>query len=120
MNWGMYQRPDQWAYRLVFIIQIFVPLTYISGSFFIPESPRWLVGQGRYAEAKMELEVLRKTTSDELLGREIELIIAAEEENKAQFGISWSECFRYVASLPLASHAKELTKCTEEPTCDEP
>ncbi|KAJ5694271.1 hypothetical protein N7536_004683 [Penicillium majusculum] len=94
MNWGMYQRPDQWAYRLVFIIQIFVPLTYISGSFFIPESPRWLVGQGRYAEAKMELEVLRKTTSDELLGREIELIIAAEEENKAQFGSSWSECFR--------------------------
>ncbi|KAJ5657139.1 Major facilitator superfamily domain general substrate transporter [Penicillium longicatenatum] len=56
-------RTDQWAYRLVLLIQIFVPIVYIIGSFFVPESPRWLIGNGRYADAEKELKVLRKDTS---------------------------------------------------------
>ncbi|KAL4738267.1 general substrate transporter [Aspergillus similis] len=94
MNWGMYERTDQWAYRLVFIIQIVVPVVYIVGSFLIPESPRWLIGQGQEAEAKKVLALLRTNTSPEVIALEIQLILDAEEVNKAQFNSSWAECIR--------------------------
>jgi MFS family permease len=99
MTWGMHLRTDQWAYRFVLLIQIFVPIVYIIGSFFVPESPRWLIGNGRYADAEKELKVLRKDTSTRLIEREIQLIIAAEEDNKRQFSGSWMECFRFAFIL---------------------
>ncbi|KAJ6003491.1 Major facilitator superfamily domain general substrate transporter [Penicillium sp. IBT 35674x] len=94
MNWGMHLRTDQWAYRLVLLIQILVPIFYIIGSFFVPESPRWLIGNGQFADAEKELRLLRKDTSTQVIEREVQLIIAAEEDNKRQFSGSWMECIR--------------------------
>jgi MFS family permease len=95
-NWGMYQRTDQWAYRLVLILQLTVPVMFVIGSFFVPESPRWLIGKDRRADAGNSLRTLRTDTSPEVVDQEIQLIMAAEEENKSQFDRSWVECFRYV------------------------
>ena len=95
-NWGMYQRTDQWAYRLVLILQLTVPIIFVIGSFFVPESPRWLIGKNRRADAGNSLRTLRTDTSPEVVDQEIQLIMAAEEENKSQFDRSWVECFRYV------------------------
>ncbi|OQE14752.1 hypothetical protein PENSTE_c033G09459 [Penicillium steckii] len=94
INWAMYQRTDQWAYRLVFVIQVVVPAFYIVGSYFVPESPRWLIGRGRIAEAERELQTLRKSSRSEMISHEIQMIMEAEEENQRQFNSSWIECIR--------------------------
>lgn len=93
-NWGMHNRTDQWAYRLVFIMQLIIPVIFVTGSLFIPESPRWLIGKGRDAEAKKVLGILRTGTPQELIEHEVQLLSAAEEENRTQFKTSWMECFK--------------------------
>lgn len=97
-NWGMHSRTDQWAYRLVIMLQIVQPIFFIAGSYFIPESPRWLLGKSRQEEALSAMEKLRSGTSRDQLEREVNLIAAAEEENKALFNNSWKECFVSVTS----------------------
>jgi hypothetical protein len=98
MNWAMYQRTDQWAYRLVIVIQIVVPLIYIVGSFLLPESPRWLIGKGRDEDAEKPLKILRKNTVPAIIRQKKQLLVATEEDNKAQFDGSWFECFTLVIS----------------------
>lgn len=93
-TWGMQYRKDQWAYRLTIIVQIICPVIFLPWSFFIPESPRWLIGKGRGAEAEKSLAYLRSTTSREVIQQETQLIAAAEEDNKRQFGHSWIECLK--------------------------
>lgn len=83
-NWGLYERTDQWAYRIVIILQALLPCIFLPGSFFIPESPRWLLGKGRLDEARAELKRLRPKTDQHLIDQEIDLIAAAEEENNSQ------------------------------------
>ncbi|VUC27439.1 unnamed protein product [Clonostachys rosea] len=93
VNWGMNERTDQWAYRLVIVLQIIQPILFIIGSFFIPESPRWLVGKARLDDALASLQKLRAGLPEESLVRERALIATSEEENRAQFSNSWRECF---------------------------
>lgn len=95
-NWGLYERTDQWAYRIVIILQALLPCIFLAGSFFIPESPRWLLGNGRLDEARAELKRLRPKTDQHLIDQEIDLIAAAEEENNSQLQGSWANCFKLV------------------------
>lgn len=94
VNWGMHNRTDQWAYRLVIMLQAVIPIIFISGSFFIPESPRWLLGKGRRDDAQKALEFLRTNTPRELIEEEVRLIMTSEEENSRRFDRSWKECFK--------------------------
>lgn len=93
-NWGLYQRTDQWAYRTPIILQAVLPLVFLAGSFFMPESPRWLLGIGKADEARRELERLRPRADRDIIDQEIQLIAAAEEENKALSHGTWLDCFR--------------------------
>lgn len=103
INWGMYQRTDQWAYRLVFVIQVAVPAFYVVGSYFVPESPRWLIGKGRIEEAERKLKTLRKANRPEMISQEIQMILEAEEVNQRQFDSSWIECIRYGSNQPYSA-----------------
>jgi SP family sugar:H+ symporter-like MFS transporter len=94
VNWATHDRTDQWAYRLVIIIQFIIPVGFLAATFFLPESPRWLVGKDRSAEAENALARLRPNTPLEVLRQETALILAQEEENRSQFSRSWKECFR--------------------------
>ncbi|ETS81532.1 hypothetical protein PFICI_06534 [Pestalotiopsis fici W106-1] len=85
-NWGMHERTDQWAYRLTIILQFIIPIVYIPGSFFIPESPRWLLGKGRSAEALDSLMILRSNMPRDMIEQEM--------KNKSRFSGNWIECFR--------------------------
>lgn len=40
-----------YVWRLPTLIQGFGPLVYGIGSYFVPESPRWLISKGREQEA---------------------------------------------------------------------
>lgn len=42
VNWAMSERADQWAYRVVLILQIFIPIVMVVGGFILPESPRYV------------------------------------------------------------------------------
>lgn len=57
---GLLTRNDEWSYRIPFAIQWVWPPLILIGVYFAPESPWWLVRQGRLRAAE---EALRKLTS---------------------------------------------------------
>lgn len=94
-NWGLESRTDQWAYRVILILQFIIPVVMIIGGFILPESPRWLISKGRDEEALKVLKFLRKGSSDLIVEEEVRLLVAAEEEQKEhQKTSSWIHCFQ--------------------------
>lgn len=92
-NWGMHSRTDQWAYRAVIVLQFIVPIVLGAGSFFVPESPRWLARQGRDAEVLRALRLLRRGSND-AIEHERDVLTAAVEESKKHGSARWMDCFR--------------------------
>lgn len=54
----------QMQWRFIFIVLAAVGVIYLVTLYFIPESPRWLMQQGRDEEAKQVLEYLHRTKRD--------------------------------------------------------
>ena len=54
-----YSRPDNSAYRIPIAIQAAMPTILIPATLFIPESPMWLIMNGREEEARKNLRSLR-------------------------------------------------------------
>ncbi len=59
------------AWRWMFAIGVFPALVMLAGAFFLPESPRWLIRQGREQDARA---VLQRSRDPESLDAEIEQI----------------------------------------------
>ncbi|KAL3475235.1 general substrate transporter [Aspergillus californicus] len=94
-NWGLHERPDQWAYRVVLILQFIVPIILLIGTLILPESPRWLVGKGRRDDAAKVLHLLRRGTPPELIEKEADLLMMSEQEQQDLHGsVSWLDCFK--------------------------
>lgn len=71
-----------YSWRLNFIIATFFSLALLASLAILPESPRWLVEQGRHAEAGTILERIHKTASDpagKIAHAELSQIIAQVE-----------------------------------------
>jgi MFS transporter, SP family, arabinose:H+ symporter len=88
---------EQWnvdyGWRLVFIIGIIPAVLLLSLLRFIPESPRWLVQQGRMDDAQRSLERLTASESD--ASASLESIRAAlEVEQKPRIGELWEPKYR--------------------------
>ncbi|KAL6241919.1 hypothetical protein RBB50_011164 [Rhinocladiella similis] len=94
VTWSTQARTDQWAYRTVILIQFIIPVGFLAATFYLPESPRWLIGKDRGSEAEKSLSRLRPNTPFDVLQQEVALILAQEEENRARFSRSWTECFK--------------------------
>ncbi|KAK6214311.1 Dolichyl-diphosphooligosaccharide-protein glycosyltransferase subunit dad1 [Pestalotiopsis sp. IQ-011] len=94
-NWGLQSRTDQWAYRPTLMIQFIIPIVLVVGGFFLPESPRWLVGRGRTEEARKVLRFLRRGTPVALIDEELNLLVQAEEQDRELYlHTSWADVFR--------------------------
>jgi SP family general alpha glucoside:H+ symporter-like MFS transporter len=92
---GVSTRLDQWAYRIPFAVQwAWIPL-FAVGVFFVPESPYWLLRQGRLDDARTSLRRLAadspKINIDETLALMQETTLHEMEVEKST---SILECFR--------------------------
>jgi SP family xylose:H+ symportor-like MFS transporter len=79
-----------YAWRWMFTVLVIPAMVFMCASFFIPESPRWLCGRGRNAEAGRVLERIGGAAyaAEELAG--IERALRSETEAATS---SWSDLF---------------------------
>lgn len=95
---AMLSRTDVWAYRLPFSLQWIWPVPLLIGVFLAPESPWWLVRQGREEQAKKAL--LRLTSKSDDTFNADETIAMMKYTNELEKGLSagtkYRDCFRGV------------------------
>lgn len=65
---GTFSMPNEWAWRIPSLLQALPALIQVVGVYFVLESPRWLVAQGRGEEAK---RTLVKYHADGIEGNEL-------------------------------------------------
>ncbi|KAM5372440.1 hypothetical protein ACJZ2D_007478 [Fusarium nematophilum] len=88
IDWATAKRPDRSAYLIPLGIIYVVPAIIFVAIFFIPESPRWLILQGRYDEGHKSLLWLRPDGADvEQEVAEIRNAIEKERETTSGVGI---------------------------------
>jgi SP family general alpha glucoside:H+ symporter-like MFS transporter len=95
---SMFGRDDQWAYRIPYALQwMWFPIL-ITGIFFAPESPWWLVRKGRYSDAERSL--LRLTTKKDKTFDAAETVDMIRHTNELEKdlteGASYLDCFKGV------------------------
>jgi SP family general alpha glucoside:H+ symporter-like MFS transporter len=88
---------SDWGWRLPFVLQwIWIPPLFIIG-WKCPQSPWWLVRQGRKDDAAASLARLNSTHhySDEDRRNTVAMMVhTTEMERKTQSGTSYFDCFR--------------------------
>ncbi|KAJ7121612.1 maltose permease [Mycena epipterygia] len=87
---------SDWGWRLPFVIQWVWPIPLILGAYFAPESPWWLVRQGRHEDA--EKSVARLTNPDYFSKEDAKRSVAnmihtTAIEREMQAGTSYLQCF---------------------------
>ncbi|KAF5312723.1 hypothetical protein D9619_002694 [Psilocybe cf. subviscida] len=86
--------PNSASWRVPVGLQLLLGLILLSGIFFLPESPRHLLGTGRATEARKVLAALNGVPEDDDLVDELvaELDFAIQAENEGGKA-TWMECF---------------------------
>ncbi|KAJ6628583.1 trehalose transport-related protein [Mycena sp. CBHHK59/15] len=87
---------SDWGWRLPFVIQWVWPIPLILGAYFAPESPWWLVRQGRHEDA--ERMVVRLTDPKHFSAEDAKRSVAnmihtTALERQLQDGTSYLQCF---------------------------
>ncbi|CAG8015705.1 unnamed protein product [Penicillium salamii] len=86
-------RSDQWQYLIVICFQLLVPIGYLVALPFLPESPRYLIYRGKYAEAEQVLKTLHNNQDN--IAQEIELLkVQIEEQRDLHKATSVLDCFK--------------------------
>ncbi|KAJ5312619.1 hypothetical protein PENANT_c007G10570 [Penicillium antarcticum] len=95
---GLLGRTDQWGWRIPYAIQWVWPVPIIIGVLFAPESPWWLVRNGRTEDAKRSLNRLsRPGISEYDAGDAVALMILTNANEKlSREGVSYWDCFKGV------------------------
>ncbi|KKO97505.1 sugar porter family MFS transporter [Trichoderma harzianum] len=95
---GLVTRDDQWAFRIPFAVQWVWPIPIMIGVFLAPESPWWLVRQGRTRDAVAALK--RLTSKSDLFFNAEEtvamMVHTNELEKEIEAGTSYLDCFKGV------------------------
>jgi MFS family permease len=86
--------PSTKQWRVPVAIQLIPGGFMLIGLFFLKESPRWLVKEGRYDEATASLAYMRneEITDPDIVKEIAEIRAAIEEELAVTEGVQWKEC----------------------------
>ncbi|PWN51709.1 putative maltose permease [Violaceomyces palustris] len=92
------ERDDHWAYKIPYAIQFVWPVPILIGCLFAPESPWWLVRQGKHDEAEQSLRRLA-SSKGEFTHQEAQQTIAMmvhtnELEKLESEGSKYWDCFK--------------------------
>ncbi|KAI9041019.1 putative MFS alpha-glucoside transporter [Aspergillus affinis] len=94
---AMINRDDEWSYRIPYGLQWMWPLPLLIGIFLAPESPWWLVRNGKTQEAKKSLQRLTTVREDNDFDADetVAMMVhtTALEANITK-GASYLDCFR--------------------------
>lgn len=94
---GLMKNETQWGYRIPFALQWIWPIPIMTATLLAPESPWWLVRQGRVEEAK---EAIRKiTTPTEGVSFDLDahvemMVVTNEYEKQVSAGTNYWHLFR--------------------------
>lgn len=93
---GFVSRTDQWAYRLPFALQWIWPIPIFIGVFLAPESPWWLVRQGRKDDAIASLSRLTSKGETDFDAEETVAMMVHTDamEKQISSGTSYFDCFK--------------------------
>lgn len=95
LNYGvsLHIKPSTSQWRIPIGLQLVPGGLLFIGLFFLKESPRWLVKQGRYEEATASLAYMRRDEIDdpEVLKEIADIRAAVEEELNLTEGVTWKE-----------------------------
>jgi len=91
---GTHAIPSSASWRIPVGLQMLWGLILISGMFFLPESPRYLLGSNREEDARKAIADVNGVHIDDPLVQETieELAVGLREENKGGKA-TWAECF---------------------------
>ncbi|KAM0749421.1 general substrate transporter [Meredithblackwellia eburnea MCA 4105] len=94
VNYVYRNNTTEWAYRIPFVVQFIWPAPLFFILLFSPESPWFLVRNGRYSEAEKVIDRIKppgtKTTAETLSYMIRTCRIEAEQNS----GVSWKDCFK--------------------------
>ncbi|KAK1253935.1 hypothetical protein MKX07_002012 [Trichoderma sp. CBMAI-0711] len=97
--YAMLKRNDEWAYRIPYGLQWMWPLPLFIAIYFAPESPWWLVRQGKAEEAKkslLRLTSLNRETDFDADETVAMMVHTTALEEKMTAGATYWDCFKGV------------------------
>ncbi|KAK4118549.1 lactose permease [Parathielavia appendiculata] len=97
-TYGSFRIPSTWSWRIPSLLQGAIPVLQLLGIFFVPESPRWLLANGKAAEARKILTKWHAAGNDDasaLVEYEMDQIsTTVEQEREARATTSYLDLVR--------------------------